>query len=81
MKHGTYIGPLLELQGKTALLRRAKEIPQGFGEGEPKEFWVAQFDDLELKHPVSCATLGLDWRRFVLEDFELDEEVDDETNP
>ena len=74
MKHGTYVGPIAHLKGKTALLQPLPTAP-----------WCvrAQFDDRELtmsQKPVppqefpgfSLDALGFGWHTFQASDFEED---------
>ena len=61
MKHGTYIGSIEHLKGKTALLR------DDFG----PTIILAQFDDTSLT--CDSVMLGWGWHQFHPWEFELDE--------
>jgi hypothetical protein len=59
--HGTYIGPLTMLKGKTALLQRST----------PDSIHVkAQFDDLSLPHSITHG-----WTPFHASDFSVDRDM------
>ena len=65
MKHGTYIGPCSELNGKTALIRQSCE---------GAAFVRVQFDDSETLFRGKL--MGFCWHRFLASDFRLDPAID-----
>lgn len=58
MRHGTYIGSQIRLQGRTALIRPVEGTPNCV---------LAQFDDMNLEE-------AFNWWFFDATDFELDPE-------
>lgn len=62
MRHGTYIGAVTALQGKTALLRI----------GEHYDRLLAQFDEPDLQ--FGGQRLGVGWHTFSKSSFKLDPE-------
>ena len=59
MDRGRYVGPRVDLQGETALLRRHDSV------------WMAQFDTRSDARDENGGLLWVGWHRFALSDFEL----------